>query len=92
MGGEKRSDRCIEWRSILDNATYFSVEEYEDGFRWAERLSSPKARAFHNVSWTEGAPRVEELRTDWQETSRGRFRICDWTVYEVQMRKLIGID
>ena len=65
--------------------------EYEKGHRWAQRLSNPQARAFHNVSWTEGAPRAPKLKTDWQETSRGRFRICDWDLYDAQMRKVLGL-
>jgi len=43
------------------------------------------------VSWTEGAPRAPKLKTNWQKTSRGRFRICDWDVYDAQMRELLGL-
>jgi hypothetical protein len=43
------------------------------------------------VAWTEDAPNVEELKTEWMTTSRGRFRICDRDVYDAQMRELIGI-
>ena len=48
--------------------------------------------AFHGVIWTEGAPAVEKLSLDWQETSEGsRFRICDWDVCDAQMRELLGL-
>jgi len=44
------------------------------------------------VIWTEGAPPVEKLTLDWQQTEEGsRFRICDWDVYDAQMRELLGL-
>jgi hypothetical protein len=44
------------------------------------------------LSWTEGAPKVEELTIEWQETKEGKFRICVWGIYDSQMRRLIGLD
>ena len=35
---------------------------------------------------------MEELTIEWQETKEGKFRICDWGVYDFQMRRLIGLD
>lgn len=86
----RRNDQCIERR--VDASSFYSVSEYEDAMGWAQRLSNSKAKSFHGVIWTEGAPAVEELSVDWQEAPRGRFRICDWAAYDAQMRVLIGLD
>jgi hypothetical protein len=91
MNEIRQDDQCIEWETDFGPSYFFSVIEYEEGHRWAQRLSNPRARAFHDVSWTEGAPRAPKLKTDWQKTSRGRFRICDWDVYDAQMRELLGL-
>ena len=72
------------------SSRFFSVFECEDGHRWAQRLSSLRAGAFHEVSWTKGAPPTPKLKTECQETSRGRFRICDRDLYDAQMRELLG--
>ncbi len=87
----RQDHQCIEWETSLGDSYYLSVSEYEHGHRWAKMLRSPRARAFHDVSWAEGAPRTPSLKTDWQETDRGRFRICDWDVYDAQMRELLGL-
>ncbi len=35
---------------------------------------------------------MEKLTLDWQQTAEGSgFRICDWDVYDAQMRKLLGL-
>jgi hypothetical protein len=92
MDETRRDDQCIERRDLLDGAYYYSVAEYREGLRAGSRLSSSKARAFHGVIWTEGAPAVEKLTLDWQETEEGsRFRICGWDVYDAQMRELLGL-
>jgi hypothetical protein len=88
----RRDDRCIERRSIIDSAHFYSVQEYEEGLAQGKSLSSSRARSFHEVIWTEGAPKVEELTIEWQETKEGKFRIRDWDVYDSQMRRLIGLD
>jgi hypothetical protein len=69
----------------------YSVSEYEEALRRGRTLSSSGARAFHEVGWTEDAPTVASLTTEWNKTSRGYFRIRDWDVYDAQMRELLGI-
>jgi hypothetical protein len=91
MDETRRHDQCIE-RRVSDSIYYYSVAEFRAGQRAGRRLSSSKARAFHGVIWTEGAPAVEKLTLDWQESEEGsRFRICDWDVYDAQMRELLGL-
>jgi hypothetical protein len=91
MDETRRDDQCIE-RRFSDSIYYYSVAEYREGQRAGSGLSSSKARAFHGLIWTEGAPAVEKLTLDWQETAEGsRFRICDWDVYDAQMRELVGL-
>jgi hypothetical protein len=92
MEEAKRNDQCIERRGFMDTSYFYSVSEYEEDMGWARCLSSPRARSFHEVIWTEGAPTVEELSTDWLKTPEGKFRICDRGVYDAQMRVLIGLD
>jgi hypothetical protein len=92
MEGIRRDDQCIERRGFMDASYFYSVSEYEHAMDRARCLSSPKARSFHGVIWTEGAPAVEVLTTDWLETPEGKFRICDWDTYDAQMRVLIGLD
>ena len=76
----------------MDYVHYYSVAEYREGLRTGNTLGSSKARAFHGVIWTEGAPAVEKLTLSWQETEEGsRFRICDWDVYDAQMREFLGL-
>jgi hypothetical protein len=88
----RRDDQCIERRDLLDGAHYYSVAEYQEGLRAGRMLSSSIARSFHGVIWTEGASPVEKLTLDWQKTEEGsRFRICDWDVYDAQMRELLGL-
>jgi hypothetical protein len=92
MNEIRQDDQCIERRGLMDDAHYYSVAEYRQGLRAGRMLSSSKARAFHRVIWTEGAPAVEKLTLDWQKTSEGsRFRICDWDVYDAQMREFLGL-
>jgi len=92
MEAPRRDDECIEFRSrYLDRSRFFSVLHYDADLRFGQRLSNPRAITFHGTRWTKGAPRVEELTLEWQETAEGRFRICDWDVYDAQMRALIGI-
>jgi len=50
------------------------------------------ARDHSNLAWTRGAPPVQNLITEWQETVLGRLRIGDWYVYDCQMRHMIGLD
>jgi hypothetical protein len=85
MTETKRDDQCIERLNLHGRSHYYSVTEYEAGLRWGNTLSSSKARAFHGVIWTEGAPKVEELTTEWPKIREGKFRICDWDVYDMQM-------
>jgi hypothetical protein len=92
MDETRRDDQCIERQGLLDSVYFYSVAEYEDGLRCGRTLSSSKARAFHRVIWTEDAPAVEKLTTEWQKTGPESFRICDWSVYDAQMRRLLGLD
>ena len=89
---EQKSDHCIERRSILDTPHFYSVVEYDADMERAARLSSSKARGFHGVIWTEGAPEVQELTVEWRATKEGRFRICDSELYDAQMRQFLGLD
>lgn len=102
MTGSRRNDQCIErvesverrTRRELAEATsryFYSVQEYEDARRRARSLSNPRALAFHGVGWAEFIPRVEQLTTEWERLEFGYVRICDWDVYDAQMRELIGI-
>lgn len=88
----KRDDQCIERRGVLDTSYFYSVPEYEKAMEWGRCLSGPRARSFFEVVWTEGALAVEGLTTDWLKARKGKFRICDWNVYDAQMRVLIGLD
>jgi hypothetical protein len=91
MKETRRDDQCIELDRGL-GSRFFSVAEYEKGKVRALHLSSPKARSFHEVIWTEGAPAVEDLSIAWLKTRAGKFRICARDVYDAQMRVMIGLD
>lgn len=67
------------------------IFEYARAMRKGRRLS-PRARAFWEVVWTEGAPEIQDLTLDWVETREGHFRISDWDLYDEQMRQWIGLD
>jgi hypothetical protein len=88
----KHSDHCIEWRTIIDTSFFCSVPEYEAALRLSRSLSNDKAKTFHGGRWADGAPRVESLKLEWQQIPEyGRIRICDWDIYDKQMRELIGV-
>lgn len=89
---ERKPHQCIERRNLGGGRQFYSVFQYAADMRKGKGLRHGKARAFHGVVWTEVAPEVQELRVDWQKTSEGELRICDWDLYEVQMRQLIGLD
>jgi hypothetical protein len=92
MEETRRDDQCIERRGLVDSQYFYSIPEYEKAMDWARCLSGPKARSFFEVIWTEDAPAVEALTTDWLEGRRNKFRICDGDVYDAQTRVLIGLD
>ena len=93
MNEQKLPHQCIEFHNRFSRTTkYFSVDRYARRMAFARHLRGPKAISFFEVRWTQGAPRVEELTTDWQETGEGWFRICDWETYNSQMRQMIGLE
>ncbi len=65
------------------------MAEYEAGLSKARHLSSPRARSFHGVGWTEDAPPVEALTVDWQKPGCEKFRINDREAYDQQMHQLL---
>lgn len=88
-----RPETCIERRRRFSGELVcLSVFEYAASMEMGRRLSHSKARAFHEVIWTEAAPEVQELTLEWQETREGSFRISDWDRYDTQMRQLIGLE
>ena len=96
MPSVKQDHQCIERRAVRaltdDGSRFFySVSEYEDARRKARTLSNPRALSFHGVVWAEFVPQVHQLRTEWDKVGSGYVRICDRSLYDSQMQKLLGI-
>jgi len=85
------ASRCSPTGSI-SLPRFFSVADYDDRVRFARRLSNPRAITFHGVRWAVGAPPVQNLTTEWQETDEARLRIIDRQLYNRQMHQLLGLD
>jgi hypothetical protein len=93
MERRRRVEESIEYRARGSEAVvYFSVAWYDYQLARARKAAVSEPSGPGEVYWTDGAPSVEEISTEWQETTDGRVRICDWDLYDAQMRVLIGLD
>jgi hypothetical protein len=88
----KREDQSIERVNISGKSFFYSVERYDDRYRFGQCLSHSKARSFHELIWTEDCPPVEALTTEFQGSNCDKARICDPALYKAQMLKLLGFD
>jgi hypothetical protein len=93
---KRRDDQCIEHRGLLGDGLFYSVAEYEEGRRAANAFSGTDIAALVAVAWGFMAPALERLTVEWQPEPnppqfRDQFRICDWDVYDAQMRELLGL-
>jgi hypothetical protein len=68
-----------------------SVREYVATSERARRFS-PAKRPF-DLDRATFAPPVEKLTREYQQPGfhLPRFRICDWGLYDAQMRELLGL-
>jgi hypothetical protein len=94
MDSESLNAPCIEVVGGGESRKTFSVHEYKSALERARRLGSPAAQDEERLGWARFAPAVEKLSVEQQQPGLflPRFRICDWDVYDAQMRGLLGLD
>jgi hypothetical protein len=92
MSESRHDDQCIEVQSLpMRRPWFFSVSEYEEAWSRARHLS-PRGQVFWQVRWADAAPPVESLAIEWSETPEALIRVCDEAAYQLQMRRLLGLE
>ena len=91
MNTDSINEPCIEVIAPSEGTRRVSVREYVSAAERA-RGFSPAKRPIE-IDWAAFAPPVEKLTLEYQQPGfhLPEFRTYDWDLYDMQMRKLLGL-